>query len=429
MSERPILFSAGGGEPRAYYNEIDRDAVHVLRSLIADGLIADGDVDDRSIVDVRPSDLVGYTQCHFFAGAGLWSVAARLAGWPDNRTLWTGSCPCQPFSAAGRGLGTNDPRHLWPDFFRLIRSCRPPVVMGEQVAGAPGYGWFDGVRADLAGEDFASRTVDIPVCAVDGPHIRQRLYWITVANGHDHAEARRAGILLGSSGGNQSEPPYGADRHLGGCDDRGLGDAERRRRDGAWVSDGAGQEVLVATGADGRETVRTEGHLAITPGISGQGSREAGARPGRLQLPFGGHDRDGGVVDPSRVGRGERRAEPELRSRRPAIAVADAPVITLGDAIGSGLERQRRHGDDSRGWPETPRPVAAPDGRNGSAWSGAVWLHCHDGKARRTEPGIRLLVDGMAGRVPAWRLAGNSISPVLAAEVIGAFLDTERSAA
>lgn len=168
---------------RAYYNEIDLDAAHILRALIADGVIAPGDVDTRSIKDVRPDDLAGYTQVHLFAGGGLWSVAARLAGWPDDRPLWTGSCPCQPFSAAGKGLGVDDPRHLWPDFFRLIRARRPPVVMGEQVAGAPGYGWFDGVRSDLAGEGFASRVVDIPACAVDAPHIRQRLYWVAVAGG------------------------------------------------------------------------------------------------------------------------------------------------------------------------------------------------------------------------------------------------------
>lgn len=417
------------GEARAYYNEIDRDAVHVLRSLIADGLIADGDVDDRSIVDVRPSDLVGYTQCHFFAGAGVWSVAARLAGWPDDRPLWTGSCPCQPFSAAGRGLGTDDPRHLWPDFFRLIRAGRPPVVMGEQVAGAPGYGWFDGVRADLAGEGFASRTVDIPVCAVDGPHIRQRLYWITVANGHHHSETRGACKLPQEASCDRPEPPHGADRHLGGSDDRSMGNAERRGRDGAGLSDVSGQEVSLVTRADGRASVRTEGNLAIPPGVSRKGLGQTGARSGRRELPSGGHDRDGSVVDASRFGRGEGRAEPELRSGRAAFAVADASGVTQGDAFGSRLEGQRGHGDDGRGWPEAPRPVASTDGRNGSAWSGAEWLLCHDGKARRTEPGIRLLVDGMAGRVPAWRLAGNSISPVLAAEVIGAFLDVEGRAA
>ena len=139
----------------AYYNEIDAYAAQWLRNLIGKGLIADGEVDTRSIVDVDPNDLRKFTQCHFFAGIAGWSHALRLAGWPDDRPIWTGSCPCQPFSVAGKGKGVADERHLWPHFFRLISACRPPVVMGEQVAGAAGYGWLDGVRLDLEGEDYS----------------------------------------------------------------------------------------------------------------------------------------------------------------------------------------------------------------------------------------------------------------------------------
>jgi len=164
----------------AYYNEIEPYAAQWLRNLIAKGLIADGEVDTRSIVDVQPVDLRGFTQCHFFAGIGGWGHALRLAGWPDDRPIWTGSCPCQPFSVAGKGAGTDDARHLWPHFHRLIAACRPPVVMGEQVAGKAGYGWFDGVRSDLEGTGYSSRAVDIPALAVNAPHIRQRLYWVAV---------------------------------------------------------------------------------------------------------------------------------------------------------------------------------------------------------------------------------------------------------
>ena len=166
----------------AYYNEHDLFAADWLRNLIAKGLIPDGEVDTRSIVDVQPDDIRGFRQCHFFAGIGGWSHALRLAGWPDDRPVWTGSCPCQPFSVAGKGKGTADERHLWPEFFRLIRDCRPPVVMGEQVAGAAGYGWLDGVRTDLEAEDYACRGVDIPACCLNAPHIRQRLYWLAVGD-------------------------------------------------------------------------------------------------------------------------------------------------------------------------------------------------------------------------------------------------------
>jgi len=168
----------------AYYNEIEPYAAEWLGNLIKAGMIPHGEVDTRSIVDVAPDDLRGFTQCHFFAGIGGWGHALRLAGWADDRPIWTGSCPCQPFSVAGKGAGTDDPRHLWPHFHRLIAAVRPPVVMGEQVAGQAGYGWLDGVRADLAREGYASRGVDIPACAVDAPHIRQRLYWVATDLGN-----------------------------------------------------------------------------------------------------------------------------------------------------------------------------------------------------------------------------------------------------
>lgn len=166
----------------AYYNEWEPYAAQWLRNLIARGLIAQGDVDERSITDVRPDDLRGYTQCHFFAGIGGWALALRLAGWPDDRPVWTGSCPCQPFSVAGKQRGSEDERHLWPAFFRLIRECRPAIVFGEQVAGAAGYAWWDHVAADLEAEGYAAAAADIGAHSVGAPHIRQRLYWVADAS-------------------------------------------------------------------------------------------------------------------------------------------------------------------------------------------------------------------------------------------------------
>ncbi len=162
----------------AYYNEFDKYAAQWLRNLIAAGHIAPGDVDERSISDVRPSDLAGYIQCHFFAGIGGWSLALRLAGWPDDRPVWTGSCPCQPFSVAGQGAGTADERHLWPHWFHLVRSQRPPVIFGEQVDAAIAHGWLDLVQDDLEGEGYAFGAVGVPAAGVGAPHIRQRLWFV-----------------------------------------------------------------------------------------------------------------------------------------------------------------------------------------------------------------------------------------------------------
>lgn len=168
--------------PAAYYNEIDPFAAQWLRNLIAGGHIAPGEVDERSIEDVTPDDLRGFTQCHFFAGIGVWSHSLRLAGWPDDRPVWTGSCPCQPFSAAGKGDGFADERHLWPHFFHLISECRPQHILGEQVAAGNANVWFDLVQADLEGMDYAFGLVPFTSASIGAPHIRERAYWVAHAS-------------------------------------------------------------------------------------------------------------------------------------------------------------------------------------------------------------------------------------------------------
>ncbi len=166
-----------------YYNEIDPKAAAWLRELIKERLIPNGHVDERSIADIPPADLDGFTQCHFFAGIGGWPYALRLADWPEDRPVWTGSCPCQPFSVAGQGKGIDDDRHLWPAFRWLIAQCRPPVVFGEQVASADGREWLTGVRLDLEALEYEVGAADLCVAGVGAPHIRQRLWW--VADGID----------------------------------------------------------------------------------------------------------------------------------------------------------------------------------------------------------------------------------------------------
>ena len=173
----------------AYYNEINPFVAQWLRNLIAAGHIAPGDVDERSIEDVKPDDLIGYTQCHFFAGIGVWSLALRRAGWEDDRPIWSGSCPCQPFSSAGNQRGTKDERHLWPEFFRLIKERRPVAAVGEQVSSKIGRAWFDSVSSDLESLDYATAAIDTCAAGVGAPHIRNRLYWI--ANSSFERESRQ----------------------------------------------------------------------------------------------------------------------------------------------------------------------------------------------------------------------------------------------
>lgn len=175
----------------AYYNEHDPHAAQWLRNLMAAGHIAKGHVDDRDIQKVTADDLKGYDQCHFFAGIGVWSAAAKASGWRDDEPLWTVSCPCQPFSGAGKRLGVNDERHLWPEFFRLAKQCKPSIIAGEQVAGKDGLAWLDHVQADMENENYAFGAVDLCAAGVGAPHKRQRLYFSAFSRMGDSPDSGR----------------------------------------------------------------------------------------------------------------------------------------------------------------------------------------------------------------------------------------------
>lgn len=160
-----------------YYNEWDKGAAAWLRELIKQGHIPFGVVDERSITEVKPEDLDGFTQCHFFAGIGGWPLALRLAGVSEETPIWTGSPPCQPFSAAGKQLGQFDPRHLAPVFLDLISECHPPVLFGEQVAPAIAKSWMCDLQTHMEREDYAVGFAVLPACSVGAPHKRERLFF------------------------------------------------------------------------------------------------------------------------------------------------------------------------------------------------------------------------------------------------------------
>lgn len=165
-----------------YYNEIDPFACKWLRYCMEKGFIPEGVIDQRSIEDVSYEELRQYRQCHLFAGIGGWAYALRLAGIPDTEPVWTGSCPCQPFSAAGAKGATRDSRHLWPAFYSLIQHCRPQCVFGEQVASQLGRAWFSDLQADLESVGYSVGATDLCAASVGAPHIRSRLYWMAYSN-------------------------------------------------------------------------------------------------------------------------------------------------------------------------------------------------------------------------------------------------------
>jgi DNA (cytosine-5)-methyltransferase 1 len=177
----------------AYYNEFNPEAAAWLRELIKRKLIVDGEVDERSIIDVQANDIRGFSQCHFFAGIGGWSYALRLAGIPDDYPCWTASLPCQPFSAAGKQLGKDDERHLLPHFTELVKQCKPNRIFGEQVEGAIRHGWLDDLQTTMEAENYAVGHCVLGAHSVGAYHQRQRLYWVAQRELGDtlHDRARR----------------------------------------------------------------------------------------------------------------------------------------------------------------------------------------------------------------------------------------------
>ncbi|WP_430982781.1 DNA cytosine methyltransferase [Klebsiella pneumoniae] len=336
----------------AYYNENNPFAAQWLRNLIAAGHIAPGEVDERSIEDVTPDDLRGFTQCHFFAGIGVWSHSLRLAGWPDDRPAWTGSCPCQPFSPAGKGDGFADERHLWHQFFHLISERRPQHVFGEQVAAGNANVWFDLVQADLEGMGYAFGLVPFTSAGIGAPHIRERAYWVANADS-----------VISDWRGNVRAP--GRDEYSNGGDDVRLADAGGEYKGSARNKAGAGESCRAGEdgGLGNANITRLEGLGGNDCAAGREGTTGPAAAPGV-------HD-------------GLANTDNEQHS----IAISGCGH----EHASTGREQDPAASAGLRGdyWPLEV---------NGF-WRDADWLLCRDGKWRPVEPGTFPLVDGAAARL------------------------------
>jgi len=384
----------------AYYNEIDPYAAQWIRNLIAAGHIAAGDVDERSIEDVKPDELMGYTQCHFFAGVGVWSYALRSAGWSDDRQVWTGSCPCQPFSSAGKGAGFNDERHLWPAFQWLIQQCQPPVVFGEQVASKAVEPWIDLVHADLEAMGYAFGCVPFPSAGVGAPHIRDRAYWVAHASmrgRQQQQDARPAKVFPCETATKKQVQQPSADRASLG----GVGHADSARLEGLARHGGAerreGQSGSVAAPglSGGVANTNSDEHGAAGRDSTGDSQTVQGVdctQNPRAWMHGGTGDSLRGVVDTDQHG-----------------CVEGGITATTA-----------RHGNTTY----TDGGYGRPGPTNGF-WADVDWLLCRDGKWRCVEPGTFPLAHGAASRVGRLRAYGNAINAYQAKIFIESALEAE----
>lgn len=385
-------------KPYAYYNEWDDYAAQWLRNLINAGHIAPGDVDTRSITDVTPDDLRGYTQLHFFAGIGGWSRALRLAGWPDDKPACSFSLPCQPFSTAGKQLGVLDERHLAPHFLSLVAAVRPPVLFGEQVAAAVSKdNWLDDLLDALEREGYATGAATLGACGLGAPHIRQRLWFVAerLADSRGAAGKRNPGSVLRAEAQERGEDREKHGDMLDGHRDSGAdgrlanplhaGRPERRSESGGGQASGCGE----FGGVDNPTSPRHDG---TEPGAEGEARDEA-----RLCLPGEGcgHRR---VAEPNRDGCGS------------------------GDCLRpDGQKHDAEHGGGAVELDHGERPSETH-----GFWDSPDWLFCRDGKWRPTQSGLEPLAHGVSNRVGRLRAYGNAIVPQAAAEIIRAYMARDR---
>jgi len=450
----------------AYYNENDPFAAAWLRELIKENLIAPGEVDERSIEEVNPDDLRGFTQCHFFAGIGIWSYALRNAGWSDDTPVWTGSCPCQGFSASGQRGGFSDKRHLWPAWFRLIGECAPYTIFGEQVSSKDGLAWLDVVSADLENQGYSIGAIDTCAAGVGAPHIRQRIYFVA------DSERARAERSAGSEGRQKRDP------------------STSRQDEGRRVLQvGHGGIAIdcantLSAGRTKRRAIKGNGSFAgrgefgscehaATFGLSqrsGEASLEQEGTPSRKTEQRSSNACDRGNAEINRGGALNGQSSPSHESQKPLRGSSvsfNGSNSDGGDASTEGLQRSGQHGlraedrgtsngfntehggcegrysEGQRsettmprgeiirewrgpGWldPITARSVAEAGATRGY-WNDCDWWYGRDGKYRPIGTGLFPLVTGASGRMGKLRGYGNALCAPQAQAFIEAYMSIE----
>ena len=348
-----------GTKPFHYFNEWDPKTAAWLRELIRRGHLPDGIVDERSITEVAPEDLKGFAQHHFFAGIGGWPLALKLAGWPADAPVCTGSPPCQPFSVAGKRGGRDDSRHLAPAFLDLIAELRPPAIFGEQVSAAIKELWLDALFVELEEEGYTCASAVLPACSVGAPHKRDRLffgaYWLADTHRNLNGRAQR-----GSRGTPESET---------------TGNRQDIIIPGQFSGDGSEVRRLADLVSDGLE--------------------------GRL--------------------RGWADTEWQTVSGPAGCGGAAGDLSDTADRTGLARIEGAAIGELQEGYGEVYACPRLPDQGHGP-WSNADWLLCRDGKFRPVEPGTQPLANGVPARVVRLRGYGNAIVPQVGAQFIRNFM-------
>lgn len=129
---------------------------------------------------------------HYWPNAELFIdiKKSNFTKYANKIDVLTGGFPCQPYSSAGKRLGKEDDRHLWPEMLRAIREIQPRYVVGENVCGLTNWNGglvFDEVQADLEAEGYEVLPFLLPACAVNAPHRRDRIWFIAYSKKYGYS--------------------------------------------------------------------------------------------------------------------------------------------------------------------------------------------------------------------------------------------------
>jgi DNA (cytosine-5)-methyltransferase 1 len=186
--------------------------------------------------------------------------------------ILTGGFPCQPYSAAGKRLGTADARHLWPEMLRAIREIKPAAVVAENVSGLLSWNGglvFNEVQSDLEVEGYEVQPVLLPAASVGAPHRRDRVWFVAYRTSERLERATRKG-LQGSfrrptNQANEGPTSNTNDKRGGGV--RNKGEKKRaRKRNELFGSECGIQNAEVPTNPDDKRLQRGAFNRSIEGG-------------------------------------------------------------------------------------------------------------------------------------------------------------------
>jgi DNA-cytosine methyltransferase len=334
---------------------------------------------------------------------------------PTRPDVIVGGFPCQPFSVAGSRQAQDDPRHLWPDMFRLIQELRPDWVIGENVAGLIHLG-LDEVLTDLENAGYTTRTFNIPACAVGAPHQRYRLWIIAHLHSGSEPEPTRPdqqGFDFGDVGNsNHNESSAATIRGINKEDATGTQKGEVSSIELTRTSGSRDNEDVANT-----DKPRLEGHRKPSEHTTEEGRTDTQRQSSESNIA-------GDVADTNNTGHRtsqhevERKGKTHItdRKRRPQ-SESGGSSANLSDSERLGRETGSADYGNLEGRESSSESDRCDSTRQDETFAEGWW---------ESEPQVGRVAHGIPHRVSQLSSLGNSVVPQIIKEIGLAIMEAER---